>query len=150
MTQERELFCNYQQSALLKRLGFDWECAYIYHDTLSGECKRTSSRQPGNHNAGIYTSAPSVAMAENWIREVCGLAIVVKPEVYNHELGYSYYLFSLHLVGITGWSQTMFPTFEEAHEAALTEALEQIDANNYKFKKNNDYENSKTDRLGHL
>lgn len=84
---EKQLqICSYEQAEHLKNLGFDWECDFFFDGS---DLKYAGSQEVGleddilsyqnwNHkdldwNDGVqkpYTSAPTVALALKWIRDV--------------------------------------------------------------------------------
>lgn len=135
MIHNRESICSYEQSNLLKRLGFDWDCSYLYYNTITGVKLLRSCVQPSNHNAGIYISAPSYSMVLCWLREVHNIVIVVEPKSRSETIEYSFYFYSTLIGGVTGWSENEFKTYEEAEETAIQHALEQIESNNHELKK---------------
>ena len=78
-----EDYVSFEQAKTLKKLGFDWECycafdkVYRKPDPEGWElrCYHT----PQNHNLASYScSAPTLAQAQKWLREVKGMLILIQ------------------------------------------------------------------------
>lgn len=119
-----EDFVTFEQAAKLKELGFDWKCMKGYAH-YPNESVRTFNAQEeninGEYNEWCY-SAPTLAQAQKWLREVKKLLI---------EVGYRSY---------KKWSGTVSDfrngriytaiddnnTYEEAISEGIDKALERL------------------------
>ncbi len=136
-----EDFVTYEQAEMLKECGFDWGTEYYYdfENPTDTEVvfKRTSSCNPFNHNAFAESfSAPSLAQAAKWLREVKGIYIEVKVRDHNAfetvgkvidnktpHLPLPKYLFDL-------WDyRNPYTTYESALSAGIDAALELLITN---------------------
>ncbi len=89
-----EDYVAYEQAVMLKECGFDWETEHYYEfeELTDTEVvfKRTASCNPFNHNAFAESfSAPSLAQAAKWLREVKGIAINIVAHdggIYEYEV----------------------------------------------------------------
>lgn len=88
-----EDYVTFEQAQKLKQLGFDWECNHYYHlydeqDTLS-----TLSKFENSNKFDKNWSAPTLAQAQKWLREVKGIIII--PHVIHVEdiLKYDFYIY---------------------------------------------------------
>ena len=89
-----EDFVTYEQAQRLKALGFDWDCMKGYSH-FPGESVRTLNAQEENIN-GKYSkwcySAPTLAQAQKWLREVKGVVIsVIFKDKNDHHFPNMYY-----------------------------------------------------------
>ena len=78
----KEHYVTYEQSQILKRLGFKEETTHYYVNFKSdGEVKLWSCNPPENHNARLsineVCSAPRLDQAQKWLRE--GKGIMIEP-----------------------------------------------------------------------
>ena len=71
-----EYYVSSEIAKLLEKAGFDWEIKTFYfnnelHETILGEAK--------NHNfSKVYISAPTLEVAQRWLREVKKLYIEIR------------------------------------------------------------------------
>lgn len=124
-----EDYCSFEVAKLLKEKGFDepcirhWDCddhsLYGYNDIPI-----SNSELQANEYNGF--SAPSQSMAMKWLREEKDIIIVIQPEYFNVES-------ICFAFGCDIWCndnyeklQGIFPSHEEAVEAALKYSLENL------------------------
>ena len=83
-----EDFVTYEQAKALRELGFDWECNHFY-DASNERPNLRGGYDDFNHD-GPYddTSAPTLAQAQKWLREVKGVKVYVKPLFSSEEYEY--------------------------------------------------------------
>ncbi|MDR2927157.1 MAG: hypothetical protein LBV41_02980 [Cytophagaceae bacterium] len=119
---------NFEQAKRLKVAGFDWECEYFFSENTKTFEPQLNHNYCGVHrdfNRGKKTecSAPSVALALKWFRDVknCEILIASKKNeaVYIAQLGEEPYM-----------NDKTFPTHEAAESALLDELLKMIEENN--------------------
>ena len=77
----KEEYVTYEQAVKLKELGFDWEVNKVYHrpSTLA-EWELFpwhSGYNDWNNEGKFYISAPTLSLAQKWLREV--KRIIVEP-----------------------------------------------------------------------
>lgn len=70
-----EDFVSYEQAVRLKTAGFDWPCEAFYEHVDGKMWIAIDGKE--NWNSGVDCSAPSLAQAAKWLREVKGIAINV-------------------------------------------------------------------------
>lgn len=138
-----EEFVTYEQSVKLKELGFDEMCNHYYENGKLYEGFVDEDEDPdpdinpdyptayGNYNFMKQTfSAPTLAQAQKWLREVQGIIICVGPRFYKNKRpirGYDYYLFDKddgyysHIE-----SEAVYDTYEESLSEGINKALELI------------------------
>jgi len=118
-----EYYVSLELAKLLKAAGFDWETEYAYVDELFCPMRSFSS----NFNSwGIkiheFVSAPTLDVAQRWLREVKGYSI------YPTYGGYKIYVLDIN--DSAGFSRTYGLnsnlTYEEAQEVGEKKALEII------------------------
>lgn len=67
----------YEQAKKLKAAGFDWPCEYAYHEDggfcAVGKCDAWNHYGRENSSLPNGYSAPTVALALKWLRDVKGL-----------------------------------------------------------------------------
>ncbi|MCM1220089.1 MAG: hypothetical protein NC548_36920 [Lachnospiraceae bacterium] len=132
-----EVYCSYELAVSLKAAGFDWECMFYYdkEDAPNGEVWFTNLSVACNHNGcnnPRICSAPTLAVAAKWLREVKGVALNIiahDGDEYHYsevflsnfqERDYKYYEYREHpLVG----------SYEEALSMGLTEMLKLLNDN---------------------
>lgn len=123
-----EDYCSYEVSKLLKEKGFNVPCLAHWHIGNDGHEK--FSDYPFNWNEKVkndlgWLSCPTHQMAMKWLREK-DVIIVIQPEYFNVESKCSAW-------GVDMWAddnyeklQGDFPTYEQATEAAIKYALENL------------------------
>lgn len=126
-----EYYVSLETAKMLEEAGFDWDCCYCY----DAETKDFLDDNEGefNFNEGDdndFYSAPTLEVAQRWLREVKGIHICVKPNEASANCKY----FVMVIVSDTKWGNIqddnrktiMFDTYEEAQEAGEKKALEKI------------------------
>lgn len=68
-------YVTYEQAMLMKDLGFDWPCDHHYTHTQT--LQDNYPIENFNEDNVTYCSAPSLSVAQRWLREVKGIAINV-------------------------------------------------------------------------
>ena len=137
-TVNHEYYISFEVSQLLKEAGFDWKCR-CYYET-SGRLRGTTRGDFNNYNLPFVLenngpviqlySAPTLEVAQRWLREVKGLHICVKADEASINCKY----FVTVIVSDTNWGNVqdenkktiLFNTYEEAQEAGIKKALEII------------------------
>ena len=144
-TINHECYVSLEVAKLLKEAGFDWECScYYYVNTL---------HEPNNGFIHIYKqykalfydhnrtkmpvySAPTLEVAQRWLREVKHLDISIHydPTIKSQPYAYSIYdveekfddIFGIISPVTHSYSDGYFYKYEEALEAGIKKALEII------------------------
>lgn len=131
-TVNHEYYVSLEVAKLLKEAGFDWKCngvflsedgtqyAFIKADTV---CDNNNSKY-NSYNI----SAPTLEVAQRWLRVVKGIHLYVRPILDEHN-----YVVTVVVDDLT-WGQVndnngtskRFNTYEEAQEAGIKKALEII------------------------
>ena len=131
-TINHEYYVSLEVAKLLKETGFDWEvntCRYNSSpDKISSNGTLTSNFN-GYAFQHIAISAPTLEVAQRWLREVKMHHIFVSFLFANN---HKYYVFLSrpsekgNLECECGWIENEFNTYEEAQEAGIKKALEII------------------------
>jgi hypothetical protein len=115
--------CDFEQSVKLKEIGFDWE-GYKYYDNL--KYLNHAPHRSNYNDVSAIVSAPTIALALMWLREVKGLLIYV-VDAYNstNERHYHYYVRDLNKAETAPACSRHQgnATYAQAETAALTHAL---------------------------
>ena len=70
-----EIYVSLELAMMLKEAGFDWEIKTFYY---MGELGETMLGEAKNHNfSNDFVSAPTLAVAQKWMREVMGVNVEV-------------------------------------------------------------------------
>ena len=138
-----ESYVSPKVAKLLKEAGFDWKCPCHWGDGSKGDAAFIMPKKPvfysnvvfgniaiededWNHlerlNDNTYQvySAPSLDVAQRWLREVRGRFIYVEP------LSKDNYRISYICRELNGFTTKEFSTYEKAQEAGIKKALEII------------------------
>lgn len=125
-----EDFVTYEQAVKLKELGFDWKCLYFYPITSALGIKRNCSH--GDFNSiqmsfdskyGEIFSAPTLAQAQKWLRNVKKADIIVTLEDETDD-PYQVEVY-INKVCVSGhWRHGFFTDFDEALSVGISKALE--------------------------
>ena len=123
-TMKHECYVSLEVAKLLKEAGFDWECDKFY-DCTNSDCARYEEY-----------SAPTLEIAQRWLREVKKLDISIHydPTIKSQPYVYSMYDVEEKFDDILGiispvthsYSDGYFYTYEEAQEAGIKKAVEII------------------------
>lgn len=133
-----EDFVSYDLAMRLKQEGFNYPTLYGYSqkmriepDVSFGNIKEVHSKSPKNYNDnrkglanGVeFCSAPTLAQAQKWLREVKGIHIAV---IGNYDCGGTLCAFEVWLQGVSGGRQVLqYETKRLSdHESALSAGIE--------------------------
>ena len=122
-----EDYVSFETAKLLKEKGFD-ESTIMRYDS-NGEI--SSDGRYGHYNSlkkFDFISAPTLQMAMKWLREVHNLEIYPSHDNFqeHHSWWFDIYKFSKGYSGIPYESNSIYPTYEEACEAAIRYCLENL------------------------
>lgn len=122
----KEIFCTYEQSKRLKRLGFNIPCWCFYQDpTWMASAHLLRSQKAENFNSKVHLSAPSQDVAHTWLIENKQLFIVVNPQRKNDgKTGFTFSIFHLDDIEPIGWSHDIYDKHWLAMSAALDYGIE--------------------------
>ena len=83
-----ESYVSLETAKMLKECGFDWECETHYHngclDSVYGENHDYNSERYEDGGYNEYYSAPTLAVAQRWLREIKGIRFYITPNYYSH------------------------------------------------------------------
>ena len=102
---KHEDYVTANQARLLKELNFDWDCCSYYSNetTTDGNVWFYTQQIPDNFNSSPFkTSAPTLAQAQKWLREIKGINISIIAGERNDIYHGRYY-----------WKETFLPGFKE-------------------------------------
>jgi hypothetical protein len=120
MNKEQRLqFCSFEQAKALKRLGFDWECndAYWWANYYNKLRFHYQLALKNWNKINDWFSAPSIALALKWMREVKILHGYTKETDRFHKFIY-------YVSGQGEWIiEPIFDTYEQAESALLDELI---------------------------
>ena len=128
-TVNHECYILLEVAKLLKEAGFDWETKHRwdYCKPIDEWSLRNYPEEPRNWNSKYYNydcSAPTLEVAQRWLREVKEIEVNVLCVYIDHIKKYSYTIFTneyKHEIIDEG-----FDTYEEALETGIKKALELI------------------------
>lgn len=114
-----EDFVSYEQAVRLKTAGFDWPCEAFYEHVDGKMWIATDGKE--NWNSGVDCSAPSLAQAAKWLREVKGIEVIVEPRFSNYKrIGYDWAVYD----DFSGDYALRAPLpFSPSHETALSAGI---------------------------
>ena len=128
-TINHEYYVSLEVAKLLKEAGFDWEYNRYYE--FDGKLVWTyfenwNDVMWSRHSTAIY-SAPSLEVAQRWLREVKGIHMCVKADAASINCKY----FVTVIISDTKWGNVqdenmktiLFSTYEEAQEAGVQKCL---------------------------
>lgn len=129
-----EVYCSLDICRLLKEVGFDWDTYSVYNkDGVFTDKNRSITRW---NNFTDYYSAPTIDVAQRWLREVKHLEISIyyDPTIKSQPYIYEIYDVNEKFDNIFGRISPVshsttcgyFYTYEEALEAGIKKALELI------------------------
>ena len=128
-TVSHEYYVDLEVAKLLKEAGFDWECYELYEREYEQD-GRIHSATSANWNSSLkYYSAPTLEVAQRWLREVKDIDVYIFPTT-NNKRGCVYEL-GIKTFGRALWVEgqpytTQYDTYEEAQEVGIKKALEII------------------------
>lgn len=141
MEQNHEYYVSLEVAKLLKEAGFKWFINSAYKDgvlVFQGNllCDNFNGKHYENSTRHEFFSAPSLDVAQRWLREVKHLDISISYDPTIKIQPYVYYIHDIDekfddIFGIISpvahsYSDGYFDIYEEAQEAAIKEALEII------------------------
>lgn len=132
-TTNHEYYVSLEVANLLKEAGFKWFINSAYRDGVlmhQGNllCDNFNGKQYENPARHEFFSAPTLDIAQRWLREVKGIHICVKANEASANCKY----FVSVIVNDTKWGNVqddnrktiMFDTYEQAQEAGIKRTLE--------------------------
>ena len=132
-----ETYVSLETAKLLKQAGFDWECDKIYY--CYHEDNDTWDLESNNKNhlrileLDYCLLAPSLAVAQKWLREVKNIQIIASPLAGSKNWTYlitkDFWLLHEDISGIALTPEN-FDTYEEALETGIQTCLSDSRANN--------------------
>lgn len=122
-------FCSYELSKRLKDCGFDEPCDHLYngHGNLNryADTDRINRNTNGHHTPSC--SAPTLAHAQKWLREVKRCDVTVYAQPYNGLPFYTgYILFEGDETEVLDDNGQWFDDYEKALSETIAAALELI------------------------
>lgn len=119
----KEEFITFEQAKALKECKFDWECNHYYFHSADGSIYRnmqlTGEYRNYNNLSKAYSSAPTQAMAQKWLRDVHDLHICVDATIGEEE--WQFILRRIHdSIESSGYG---FDSYESALSAGIDVAL---------------------------
>lgn len=123
-----ESYVSRETARTLKEAGFDEICRSAYYATGNSAVmyERNSMLSPG------YVSRPTQALAERWLREVHNLHVFAFFDYV--ERNWTYCIADLDAVTADAgmeMSESNYPSYKQAIEACLQEAIKLIKSKNY-------------------
>lgn len=121
-----EVYCSLDICKLLKKAGFNWDTYSAYNkDGVFADKNRSITTW---NDFADYYSAPTIEVAQRWLRVVKGIHLYIRPILDEHK-----YVVTVVVDDLT-WGQVndnngtskRFNTYEEAQEAGIKKALEMI------------------------
>ena len=132
-TSNHECYISLDVAKLLKEAGFDWKCRCYYETSGKFRGKNSGSfinynspliwQNNGNTDTQLY-SAPTLDVAQRWLREVYHFHITTTPDNVEFET-WGWTIFTSNYVKYNTYCQG-YSTYEEALEAGIKNALEII------------------------
>ena len=137
-TINHEFYVSLEVAKLLKEAGFDWECSCYYSVNTLHEPNNGFIHIYKQYKALFYDhnrtkmpvySAPTLEVAQRWLREVKDLDVYIFPTT-NNKRG-CVYEWGIKTFGRALWVEgqpytNQYETYEEALEAGIKKALELI------------------------
>lgn len=133
-TTTHEYYVSHEVAKLLKEAGFDWKCNGVFISEDGTQYTFTKMDAAWDSNNSKYNqyniSAPTLEVAQKWLREVKGIHICVKADAASINCKY----FVTVIINDTEWGNVqgenkktiLFNTYEEAQEAGIKKVLEII------------------------
>ena len=130
-TINHECYVSPEVAKLLREAGFDWECKeYYYNFTTTGWSLNFDDNFVNwNSWSEQYISAPTLEVAQKWLREVKDIDVYIFPTT-NNKRG-CVYEWGIKTFGRALWVEgqpytNQYETYEEAQETGIKKALEII------------------------
>ena len=137
-TINHECYVSLEVAKLLKEAGFDWECKEYYYNFATTGWSLSFDDNFVNWNSWSerYISAPTLDVAQRWLREVKHLDISIHYDPTIKSQPYVYFIYDVEekfndILGIISpithsYSDGYFYKYEEAQEEGIKKALEII------------------------
>ena len=125
-TINHETYVSLEIAELLKEAGFDWKCEHPYFNGIFDE----NSYEPNNFLDATYQiAAPTLEIAQRWLREVKDIDVYIFPTT-NNKRG-CVYEWGIKTFGRALWVEgqpytNQYETYEEALEVGIKKAIEII------------------------
>lgn len=129
-----EYYVSLEVAKLLKEAGFDWKCRGIYvldseNDTEYVFSTANFTNTLKEIEGYIRLSAPTLDVAQRWLREVKDIDVYIFPTTNNKRR--CVYEWGIKTFGRTLWVEgqpdtTQYDTYEETQEVGIMKALEII------------------------
>lgn len=125
-----EYYVSLEVAKLLKKAGFDWKCYKVYKtDATENLTLFTYTKEEGYKNTSEFIcSAPTLDVAQRWLREVKHLDVIINRNHPIHEPQYSWE-YEYVIIATDGRVKAVdcyFEEYEQAQEAGIKKALEII------------------------
>ena len=122
-----ESYVSLETAKLLKKAGFYWDCYELYEREYEQDGRTRAETSANWNSTSKYYSAPTLDVAQRWLREVKGVHICVKADAASIDCKY----FVTVIISDTKWGNVqdenmktiLFNTYEEAQEAGIKKCL---------------------------
>lgn len=137
-TINHKCYVSLEIAKLLKEAGFDWECREYYYNFITTGWSLNFDDNFVNWNSWSEQriSAPTLDVAQRWLREIKHLDISIHYDPTIKSQPYVYFIYDVEekfndILGIISpvthsYSDGYFYTYEEAQEAGIKKTLEII------------------------
>ena len=132
VTINHEYFVSPEIAKLLKEAGFYWRVRYMYRNNNPTLCictERSYRNTPKPNKCPMYWqyAAPTLDVAQKWLREVKDILLYITPKRVNMEWKWNFWYIDLRdKTNIEQrYSTKVFNTYEEAQEAGIKKCLEE-------------------------
>lgn len=131
----QEQIIKYETAVIAKEKGFDWKVSAFIENTgpMSGNILHNDMVKENYndfdfkfHEDSCVCSAPTQSLLQKWIRDVHNIYTTVISSYVNNELVKDAFLFENPHLKKVNQCKNYYPTYEEALEAGLIEALKMI------------------------
>ena len=124
-TINHECYVSPEIAKLLEQVGFDWKCKYAYIVTPEGDMPTGEEGMLTDYveNVNWIVKAPTLDVAQRWLREVKGL--IVQIDFLRHNKWW-YLVLQGERVETLENPRVKFNTYEQAQEAGIKKALKII------------------------
>ena len=114
----------FEQAERLKKLGFNWGVNYHYNLGVEYPFSNKVGENYNDNDGDLYYSAPTVALALKWVRDVKGIFSCVDFAIADFRKGYYHNYFSFENKNyMCNKKQSLFGSYEDAESALLDELL---------------------------
>lgn len=131
-----EYYVSPEVAKLLKEAGFDWECTMAYSIKENSLYGNIGITRDFNHT-DYFISAPTLEVAQRWLREVKNIAIYVCPSykpieneddrwIMKWEVSAMHYDIEDDQTDLGDIENEIFDTYESALESGIKKALELV------------------------